>query len=630
MRGIFKPRTLSVFFLLFQLSAVPACSKDKEPAPEPSQKIHPSDGLGTAFIIPDEDVNAGSLHTWKITYTASEKGIAIGGGIVFHLPPFWGWTPPQNSSPLQPGFINIITSNGKIKPDLEVNSRNSYVLVRFNDQPLKYGEQITLIYGDTQGKFNDAKSRSDIFAESDEKFVIKVDGNGDGFFAPIKTYPKINILPNAAKRFHVSAPSYVMPHKTFKVITAALDHGDNWVKNFDQNISLTSSPEGIKCKEIFPENKERLFECTAEKEESYFIIAKNVNGSLSGVSNPIIATQKSPALNLYWGDIHGHSNLSDGTGTPDNYFNYARFAAGLDVAVLTDHDAWGFDRLDENPEIWTFIKNQAESHHENFEFITFSGYEYTNWTSGHMHVIFKDSKAPLFSSSNPAYNNPNKLWKALKTHNAITLPHHPGGGPIATDWNYYNPEFMPLVEICSIHGNSESMDSPLCIYSPQKESFVRDALARGYNLGIIASGDTHNGHPGMGSPTIPTGGLIAFYAPELTRDSIWDALKKRRVYGTSGKRIILNFKINDHHMGEIIKQDKNTPKKIEITVKGTDRLKLVEVIKNNQSLKKYSWTDPSFSASLMDKSESSSNDYYYLRVVQQDNYMAWSSPIWIQ
>jgi len=630
MREIFNSRTLTVFFFLLLLSAAPACSDDKEAPLKPAPKKHPTDGLGTATITPAEDIKAGTLHTWEITYTASDKGIATSGGIVFHISPFWGWTPPQNRSSQLPGFVNIICSNNEIKTDIEVNSTNKYVQVRFNDQPLKGGEQITLVYGDTQGKFNKAKSRSDIYAENDEKFVIKVDGNGDGYFASIKNHPKITILPNAAKRFHVSAPSYIIPYTPFKVRTAALDYSDNWVKNFKQNISLTSSPEGITCKEILPENEERLFECTAEKEGSYFIIAKNNNNSISGVSNPVISSKTASVLNLYWGDIHGHSNLSDGSGTPDNYFNYARFAAGLDIAVLTDHDAWGFDRLDENPEIWTFIKNKAEAHHKNSEFITFPGYEYTNWTSGHMHVIYKDSKSPLLSSSNTTYNNPDKLWKALKEHDAITIPHHPGGGPIATDWNYYNPEFMPLVEICSIHGNSENIDSPSCIYRPKERSFVRDALARGYKLGIIASGDTHNGHPGMGDPTMPTGGLIAFYAKELTRDSIWDALKKRRVYGTSGKKIILDFKINDHLMGEIIKQDKNKPKKIEIIVTGSDRLKLVEIIKNNQSLKTYSWTDPSFSASFIDTSESSSDDFYYLRVVQQDNHMAWSSPIWIQ
>ncbi len=62
-----------------------------------------------------------------------------------------------------------------------------------------------------------------------ERFVVKVDGNGDGYFTPIENHPKITILPNAAKIFHVTAPSYVMPHKPFKVRTAALDYGDNWV-----------------------------------------------------------------------------------------------------------------------------------------------------------------------------------------------------------------------------------------------------------------------------------------------------------------------------------------------------------------------------------------------------------------
>ena len=33
--------------------------------------------------------------------------------------------------------------------------------------------------------------------------------------------------------------------------------------------------------------------------------------------------------------------LSDGTGTPEDYFAYARDVAALDVIALTDHDHWG-------------------------------------------------------------------------------------------------------------------------------------------------------------------------------------------------------------------------------------------------------------------------------------------------
>ncbi len=621
-----KPTVLSFCLLLLMFFFVSACTAEIEKAPLKSS----SDGLGSALVAPSKDIKASTLHTWTITYTAAEEGIAAGGGVVFHISPFWGWTPPQDRNPERPGFISLKCSNKSKKLEIEVNSRNNYVVVRLIEQPLRHNEQITLIYGDTQKKFDTAKARSDTYAENKERFFIKVDGDGDGFFTPIKNHPEINILSRPAKKFNVTAPSYIEPGETFIVTAAALDNADNWDKNFNQRINLSSFPEGIKCSEIRTEDIGRLFKCNTEKEGTFTLAAKNKDKTISGVSNPIVSTKNKPVLNLYWGDLHGHSNLSDGTGTPDDYFSYARYAAGLDAAILTDHDGWGFDRLDEHPEIWSFLKNKAEAHHKPGKFITFPGYEYTNWSSGHMHVIFREEPAPLLSNRDPAYSTPDKLWKALKGLNAITIPHHTGGGPIPTDWDYYNSEFMPLVEISSIHGNSESIDAPSCIYKPAKGSFVRDALARGYNLGIIASGDTHNGHPGMGEPQTTFGGIIAFYAPELKRDALWAALKMRRVYGTSGKRIILDFKINGHMMGEIIELDKQTAKQIELKVTGTDRLKLVEVIKNNKSLKKYSWTDPSFSASFLDNTKSSPNDFYYLRVEQQDNHMAWSSPIWIK
>ena len=53
-------------------------------------------------------------------------------------------------------------------------------------------------------------------------------------------------------------------------------------------------------------------------------------------------------FNIYWGELHGHSNLSDGTIDIDSYFQIARDNAKLDFCALTDHDHGGVGR----PQLW--------------------------------------------------------------------------------------------------------------------------------------------------------------------------------------------------------------------------------------------------------------------------------------
>jgi hypothetical protein len=159
---------------------------------------------------------------------------------------------------------------------------------------------------------------------------------------------------------------------------------------------------------------------------------------------------------------------------------------------------------------------------------------------------------------------------------------------------------------------------------------VRDALARGYKLGIVGSGDSHNGHPGRRDPGALTAGLMGVYAEELTRESIWKALQERRVYATSGARIIIDFHINNEIMGQIIPVgDEQTVRNITGRVIGTDVIKEVAIIKNGSTLYAEKGRGRDMTISYSDKTSVKAEDYYYLRAIQEDDAIAWSSPVWL-
>src|SRR5262249_50715256 len=101
----------------------------------------------------------------------------------------------------------------------------------------------------------------------------------------------------------------------------------------------------------------------------------------------------------------------------------------------------------------------------------------------------------------------------------------------------------------SVHGSSEAADSPSRIYDAVPGHYVRDALDRGYRLGFVGSGDTHDGHPGLGQLATGTGGVAAILSDECTREGVLAAMRARRTYATSGPRIILRFSVDSTPMG---------------------------------------------------------------------------------
>jgi hypothetical protein len=361
------------------------------------------------------------------------------------------------------------------------------------------------------------------------------------------------------------------------------------------------------------------------------VVARVDDMELEVASNPMLVTADGPRV--LWGDLHGHSNFSDGTGVPEDYFAYARDVSALDVVALTDHDHWGMLPLVDHPELWSEIREQTRRFYEPGRFVTLLGFEWTSWIYGHRHVLYRGDEGELYDSVDPGTEHPTQLWDALAKagHDALTFAHHSGGGPVATDWSIApDPRFEPLVEIVSIHGNSEALDAPQVLHEPVPGHFVRDALARGYTLGFVGSGDRHDGHPGAYQVEPPQGGLAAIIAEEPTREAVFEALRARRVYATNGARILLRMALSGHPMGARVSVgSEGFTGGLYVQVIGETPLASIELIRSG-TLAGGVDLEGRLEAELSRDVESlMPGEYLYIRAQQSDGGMAWSSPIFM-
>lgn len=360
--------------------------------------------------------------------------------------------------------------------------------------------------------------------------------------------------------------------------------------NFTGDLIEQSLIPGYKLASIDGKDHGRhTFSATIMKAGIHYIKVKDNLGNIA-LSNPIEVSEDEPSKFLYWGDIHGHSALCDGSGYLEDCYRFAKEVAYLDFASVTTHDDWT-DYYGSAPDfghLWEISKAAANRWNSPGDFTTIMSFE---WTSqlleyGHMNVYYKGDDGPMFSSSYPQYISQDKLWIALREwkktsgSDVITIPHHSGHvtSGMYFDWSYYDPEFVPLVEIYSAHGSSEKMNGLKTIKPGESKTqgyHVQNALAMGYKVGLMASSDTHDGR--IGHPILHTeannrlqypytsmglaggfrfgeeyeGCLTGVWVENLTRDDIFDALKQRACYGsTHVKRPIVTFSINGVSVGE--------------------------------------------------------------------------------
>ena len=576
---------------------------------------HPSDGGGTLGW--DEDPGplvAGSIATFPFRLAVGPQGIAEGGSIWVIPSPFWGWSPPQDGDPEAPGFVAITGPDGVA---FETSVHDGMLSAGVRGRSLAANEEVAIRYG---------PARTDRFAERAGGVWVAVDGDGDGIR---------QVLPHALQVETVAGPPEILvatltsaagPGDPATLRVAVLDGSGNAFRPAEITLAVTADPAlGLPTTIDLSTSRDGTLAIPLRASApGVFTVTLEGPGTLRTESNPLVV--RPGAQPILWGDLQIHSALSDGTGEPGELYRYARDVAGLDVAAVTDHDHWGMVFLDRTPALQATVAAATELAFREGSFVTVHGYEWTSWLHGHRHVLFFDTPHPWLSSLDPAYDDPTELWGALRGLPAITIPHHPAGGPVALDWSIpSDPEVEPVVEVASVHGQSESPSLPGAIYDAVPGTFVEAHLA-GQRLGLVGSTDGHDGHPGLSQLAGGRGGLVAFEGASATRASVLETLRARRVYATNGPRIVVRFTAAGRPMGSELPA--GVPTEIEVRVVGTAPIDHLELVGRAGTIGSRTGDGGRALHATFTLDAPAAGDFAYVRVVQTDDGLAWSSPVW--
>ncbi|QDV06083.1 hypothetical protein Poly30_15870 [Planctomycetes bacterium Poly30] len=615
-------------------------------------KRHPGDGGGSARVTAaPERVVAGGAGRWTIEYTVGERGIEPGGVITLMPEPFWGWSTPQAERREFPGYTEVTSKaqgDATFRTATYGGAEAGMFLVTVEGAALEPGDTVTLDYG-----AGPAGARADRYAGRGARLWLAVDSDGDGVRALVESSPSVDVEAREPARAVLLGPSIVRPGETARYSVSLLDEWANAAPKLDSGEPWItgaaisgypvdwSGPESVEIGASGSADFEvRVGEARPGSVRLTATVALPDETAVEAEANPSWVDASAPLI--FWADLHGHSGLSDGTGAVEDYFRYARDVARLDVIALTDHDHFGVAFLDARPEWWKRIESLNGEFHEPGRFVSILGYEWTSWIHGHRHVLYFDGSGEVLSSisreGQPSHDTPTKLWDALRGQQALTIAHHSSGNPIPVNWTFPpDPELEPVTEVVSVHGSSEARDAPHVVAGSRPGQFVRDQLERGYRLGFIGSGDSHDGHPGLPhlSPgygwrpantqrgeLVGTGGLAAIRASELSGGAVYEALRARRTYATSGPRIAV--------------RERAASGGTRIEAAGTAPFVKADLVLGPPGAGLRSLPLEQLSAAssardvavLIPENEAKAHAYVYLRFVQGDGGTAWYGPLW--
>ena len=534
---------------------------------------------GQAIIEPSGDVIAGSVGTWAVSYTVGNNGLKSGSILRIGSECDSDWGTPQMSDPTAPEYLTVrgpedclvsVQTEGVNTIRLEVQGR-----------ALRKGESIIVVYGDRS--YGSPGSRAQTFLEEKHYFWIAIEQSPDETPIALDNSPHLRLIGGPATQLILTTPSNGVVGEPFRLHIKAEDKWGNPSPSYAGTVDLTGDGiKGLDRASVSCQREERgvkwLEGLSASEAGVVRIKAQDRSAHMSADSNPMLVTVETPSHRLHWADPHGgqvalNSKIAD-------FFQYARDVSALQFV--------GYQRNDNSisHEDWIVQQRQEQAFYEPGRFVPAPGFEWSgkNWVGGHHNVYFRRHGQSVRRSSHTGKQHPDDvgsdlthvldLYEAYRHADVVITPHV--GGEHG-DLNHHEPELEPALEMTSTHGPFEW--------------FQREAVERRYKLGFIGGSDSHTGRPGDDKPGFQLrryakAGLAGVYAEKLTVEGFINAMRSRRVYATTGSRILVDVSADGHPIGAEYATTK--PPLITVSVHGTAPIESIELFRGLELIHKYS------------------------------------------
>ena len=354
---------------------------------------------------------------------------------------------------------------------------------------------------------------------------------------------------------------------------------------------------------------------------------------------------------LYFGQLHSHTQYSDGAGSLDAALDYVKNlpeSANVQFVAFTDHsnyfDTTGAAKPEgalydmslasaSSQETWNSYRSSVAAFNEANagSLVALAGFEMT-WSGGPGHINTFNTPG-IVSRNNSTLNNKTdyagmRAYYALLSQqegaDSLSQFNHPGNtfGTFG-DFAFWDPVIdsrMYMVEA----GNGEGQIGAGGYY-PSYEYYTM-ALDKGWHLAPTNNQDNHKGRWGNANDA-----RDVILTDDFSEQGIYDALRAMRMYATEDKNLEIGYTVNGMLLGSSLTE---VPEKLNIHVTvndpdASDSISKVEVIVNSGKTA-YTWDDPAVLATG-DLSVTLDPDYsyYYIRVTQGDGDLAVTAPVWV-